>query len=285
MGIAQRQGTHRTLQILIALGHHPDSTVTMIRDLTGISRPAIYRILSILIDLGYVARRANADTYALTSRIRTLTDCFRDQDRMLELVRPILVRLQKRITWPTDFVCYEDGVMVCKDSTRRTSPLVLERDDIGARIPLLRSAVGIAYLAFSAPATREIVLDTLRRSSSPHDALAHDATAVDQLLTDARKRGYGIRDCTYRPRTCSIAVPVLLEERVLGCISIEFMRSAIAPAEAADRYFLQLRAAADELLSAFAESEGAVCPAPRAVLSTAVRGRSPAGSAGVPARS
>src|SRR5689334_10445794 len=282
MRAAQRQGTHRTLQILIALGQHPGSTVTTIRDLTGISRPAIYRILTILITLGYVARRTNADTYNLTSRIRTLTGGFRDQDRILELVRPILVRLQKKITWPTDFVCYEDGIMVCKDSTRRTSPLVLERDDIGARIPVLRSAVGIAFLAFSAPATCELVLDTLRRSSSPHDVLAHDAAAVAHLLADTRRRGYGIRDCTYRPRTCSIAVPMVWDERVLGCMSIEFMRSALAPAEAADKYFLQLREAADELTRAFTDTENDAQPSTMATPVSARGHSSLVGSAAPP---
>ena len=46
---AQRQGTLRTLQILTALSREPESTVTALRALTGISRPAVYPILEGLV--------------------------------------------------------------------------------------------------------------------------------------------------------------------------------------------------------------------------------------------
>jgi IclR family mhp operon transcriptional activator len=250
---AQRQGTLRTLQILTALSGKPDSTVTALRAQTGISRPAIYRILEILLELGYAARRPESGTYSLTSKIRLLTDNFRDEDQIAEAARPILAALQRQVTWPTDLTRYDDGAMVCVETTRAKSPLVLERDGIGSRIPMLRSAVGLAYLAFSAAETRELVLRTLRTSGSPDDLAAHQPELLEAMLDATRRRGYGVRPHDYRPKTCSIAVPIASDGRVLGCLAIEFMRSALTPEEAAERYLAQIRSAAEELRGRWVE--------------------------------
>ena len=250
---AQRQGTLRTLQILTALSRDPDSTVTILRGLTGISRPAIYRILDILLDLGYVARRQHTGTYSLTSKIRLLTDNFRDEDQLAEIAGPILGALQQRVTWPTDLVRYKDGAMLCVETTRAKSPLVLERDGIGSRIPVLKSAVGLAFLAFSAEETRELVLRTLRTSAEVDGELTGRPDILSAILEETRRRGYGIRPPDYRPKTCSIAVPVGTDGRVLGCVAIEFMRSALTPGEAAGRYLPLIRGAAEELLRRWEE--------------------------------
>lgn len=261
---AQRQGTLRTLQILTALSRQPDSTVTALRALTAISRPAIYRILEILLDLGYVVRRPESGTYSLTSKIRLLTDNFRDEDQVAEAARPILSDLQSRVTWPTDLTRYDDGAMVCVETTRSKSPLVVERDGIGSRIPMLRSAVGLAFLAFSAADTRELVLRTLRASNSPDDRPARQPDLLEGLLEETRRRGYGVRPNDYRPKTCSIAVPIATDGRVLGCLAIEFMRSALTPEEAAERYLPQIRSAAEELRSRWVEGKQDVAALRRA---------------------
>lgn len=249
MDNAQGQGAQRTLQILSTLSCHPDLSVSSLRRHTGISRPAIYRLLETLSELGFVKRHPVTTTYRLTAKIRTLAAGFRDEDHLVELCKPILDELQREIIWPTDFVCYEDGAMICKESSRPQSPLVIERDTIGARIPVLRSAVGIAYLAFSPAATRELILSILRKSNSPDDALARDPAAIHRLINRALRQGYGVRDRTYRPRTCSIAVVVPHKTRVLGCIAMEFIVSALKPQEAAEKYLHLLKAAASRLLS------------------------------------
>ena len=59
-----------------------------------------------------------------------------------------------------------------------------------------------------------------------------------------RKNGYGERHREIFDKTGAIAVPVRHGARVVACMSISFIASALSPREAAERYLVALQRAA-----------------------------------------
>ena len=114
---------------------------------------------------------------------------------------------------------------------------------------MLHSALGRAYLAWCLDAERDLILRTLASSSQPDRDMASDQAAVDRLLGRVLKKGYGFREGGMSPKTGSIAVPVRWADRVIACINIHYILSALTEQEVAARYLTPMRAAAAEIES------------------------------------
>jgi IclR family mhp operon transcriptional activator len=238
------RGVVRTLEVLRAVNDEPGAGVSGLAQRTRIPRPSLYRILETLCALGYVQRRDDGEGYAPTILVRSLSDGFNDETWVRAAALPVMEALQKEIVWPTDIASFFDGAMYLRETTRRHSPLTIDTARVGLRLPMLQSATGRAYLAFCSEAERAAIVDRLRRSRAADDALARDGRYVSNLVTMTRRKGYGERHGEIFPKTGAIAVPVRHGERVVCCLNISFIASALTPAEAAARYLDPLNAAA-----------------------------------------
>lgn len=241
------RGAVRTLEVLRAVNDAPGTSVSALAQRTRIPRPSLYRILETLCALGYVQRRADGDGYAPTIFVRSLSDGFNDETWVRAAALPVMEALQKEIVWPTDIASFFDGAMYLRETTRRHSPLTIDTARVGLRLPMLHSATGRAYLAFCGEAERAAIVERLRRSRTPEDALARDGRYVSNLVTMTRRKGYGERHGEIFPKTGAIAVPVMHGERVVCCLNISFIASALTPAEAAARYLEPLKASARKI--------------------------------------
>lgn len=237
----------RTLAVLRVLSKSNGLTVLQLSRELGISRTAIYRILEAMIAEGYVVQHAASDTYRLTIMIRQLSDGFRNEDWASEVASPAIEKLQREIVWPTDFFTYDDDAMVLRESSRRGSPMVIDRVTIGERLPVLLCAVGIAYLAACSKRDREAILARLSRSEKKENSLARDRQFIELILAETRKREYAMRPVPFMPHTGSIAVPIIANRRPLGAISFTYIASALKPQEAAAKHLKALRRAADAI--------------------------------------
>ncbi len=239
------QGILRTLEALRALNIRNGSTVSELNALTGISRPALYRILEALTSAGYV-KRGDA-RYRLTHMVRLLSDGFRDEDWIAEVAAPVLDELQRRVTWPTDLGLFSNNSLYLRDTTRRKSPLVIDRGTIGFRLPLLATAMGLAYISFCPDEEREDILAALRHSEWSFDQIAKDRKQVRQLIAKTRSDGYGSRYRQVVLETGSIALPIMHDGHVKACIGITFFASALTPPQAATKYLAELKRAANQI--------------------------------------
>jgi len=240
----------RTVEVLRALNEHNGSRAAELHRATSIPRPSLYRVLETLCACGYVRRRDN-ERYELTARTRALSSGFKDEDWIREIALPVLQELQREIVWPTDIVLFDDDAVVLAETTRRNSPLTIDKFRPGARLPLLRSATGRAYLAFCPEAERQAILERLAASRAPENARARDRRYIASLISKTRTNGYGEQHGEIDPKVAGIAVPVLSGGRVAACINITFIASALTCAEAASRYLVSLKRTArriEELL-------------------------------------
>jgi len=241
------RGAERTLGVLAALNRQNGSTVSQLSAATGISRPALYRVLESLCQQGYVSRHREREVYELTPLVRSLSDGYKDEDWVRTVATPVIKRLQEQVVWPTDLATFHGNAMYLRETTRGASPMTIDRVSVGQRLPMLRSATGKAYLAWCPAKERELILRNLGTSGHADDAQAHDEAWVRSLLAATRRRGYGERQEEIVERTGAIAIPVMHGQRVVACLSITFIASAITPQQAARRHLDQLRAAAAEI--------------------------------------
>jgi IclR family mhp operon transcriptional activator len=99
---------------------------------------------------------------------------------------------------------------------------------IGYRLPMLRTAAGRCYLGHCDRRERELILDHVRRLDDPEDRLFLHDRHLDSMLAEVDKRGLAIRDAgEFRPRTASIAVPVIVSGSVAAALSVIWIRSAM----------------------------------------------------------
>ena len=241
------KGIQRALEILRVLNTANGSTVGQLHELTGISRPSLYRALEEFRAGGYVTRDDRGG-FHLTHLVRALSDGFRAEDKVAEVALPVLEELQRKVLWPADLAVYANLGMYLRETTRKHSALVMDRAQVGLRIPLLPSAVGLAYLSWCEDAERETILDALRKSGGAEAQIAKDTKRVNEMLRETRTKGYGTRIGSVPgvgvPETSAIAIPIKKERNVAACLAVTFFTKVLKAEEAAERYLPDMKQAA-----------------------------------------
>ena len=208
-------------------------------------RPTVYRLLETLEELGYIARSASDDRFRVTRRALSLGDGYDPGVVICQAAAPYLSELSRKLVWPVDLSTYENAAMVVQETTHSRSPLSIDRGMIGKRLPMLRTSAGRAYLAACAPRERDLIINHLRRIDEADDRPFLDSDRLARMIAETAQRGYAIRDeGEFNPKTSSIAVPIVRDEAVFGCISIIWIRSAHSLEEAIAKFVAPLLEAA-----------------------------------------
>jgi len=252
----------RGLEALTVLNLRDGATVTEVAHEIRLPRTTVYRILETLANAGFVVRDDSDDRYRLTIRVRALSGGFDDEAWVTRIARPQLEELGRELVWPVSIATLAGASMIIRESTDHMSPLALERQSAGMRLPLLTSAAGRCLLAFCPAAQRDLLLEGLARSSREEDRLARGARAdLKRLLTDVRTQGYAHTSRTRQLiEEVSLAVPIMDAERVLACLSVRF-NAAVLPARAGvERLLPRVRQSAARIRASF---EGLKAAEPR----------------------
>ncbi len=242
------------------------ATVSEVAQEIRLPRTTTYRILETLSHAGFVYRDATDDRYRLTIMVRGLSDGYDDEAWVTQIARPFIHDLGKDIVWPVAIASLSGTTMMVRESTDHRSPLAVERYSAGFRVPLLSSSSGRVYLAFSPPTQRESLLDILGRSNKEEDALARNRPELMKLLNDVRMQGYA---SAVRQRRVSdeisMAVPILIDDRVLAAVSIRFSGTAVPLKLGIERFLPKLRETANKIRQNFVEQQRETPPPLRAV--------------------
>lgn len=208
-------------------------------------RPTVYRLLETLEELGYIARSASDDRFRVTRRALSLGDGYDPGVVISQAAAPHLANLSRKLVWPVDLSTYENAAMVVQETTHSRSPLSIDRGMIGKRLPMLRTSAGRAYLTACPPRERDLILNHLRRIDEAEDRPFLDQGRLDRMIAETAARGYAIRsEGEYNPKTASIAVAIVRDGTVFGCISIIWIRSALGIEEAIANFVDPIRSAA-----------------------------------------
>jgi len=238
----------RGLEILRYVNDAGASKPAEIATSLDIPRPTVYRLLRTLEEAGYILFSASDTRVRVSPLASGLGDNSAGRSRLCEIAAPLLVQFTDDHVWPLDLSVYSDLRMIVEETTHWRSPVSVDTNMAGATLPMLRSSSGRAYLAFCEDRERSIILDLLRKEDSIEDGRYFETDYLDRRFDQFREQGYATRGPrTFRPNTSSLAVPILDEERVVGCLSVIWITSALSMAEASSRYVSPLSTLANEI--------------------------------------
>jgi IclR family mhp operon transcriptional activator len=249
----------RGLHVLRALQAQPISSLHEINQLTRIPKPTLLRILRTLEGFGAVSRRLADGHYRISATLSQLARKPDRYDRVAEAAAPVLDRLCRKISWPSDLMVPAGDHMEIRETSRVQTPFstVFLHDRIGTPVNWLLSAVGRAYLAFCPERERDKILALLRKSDLPENRLARDEKRVRFVLKETQMKGYGTRDPAfgggaYRRQApdglTGIAVPLLDQKRVHGVINIIWPKAARTLDDMVHDHLADLQKAASEIV-------------------------------------
>lgn len=179
---------------------------------TGINKNAVSRVLSSLVENGWVYQEELKYQMTLkpfrmaSSALRRITFC--------SAAQPVLTRLWEQ----TGDNCYigvlhEDAVLYLGHIDSRRDLRIAGR--VGGSYPLLNTAPGKVLLAYARESYREQYLQTTQGLDGTQ------AAAVERSLADIRRRGWALDDEEYGPGILCFAAPVFdIRQQVVGTIGI-----------------------------------------------------------------
>lgn len=255
----------RGLDVLEYLQRASPATLESIHRGTGLPKTTALRLLATLQARGMVRRGLSDGRYRSGAQLRRLSAASDDTALLADAAAPILDRLCREIGWPSDLLVCRGTYMEAIETSRANSPIMINRDLVGAHVPMLISAVGRAYLAFCPEAERAELLRRLAATGNDWDRGALRTAAIEAMLEEVRRKGYGERDPLFSgwlvsrdhnadDKLQAIAVPILDGTVVHGCINLIWLRDLASVATMASAHLAALRRAADEIASGLRRS-------------------------------
>ncbi|MES4992470.1 IclR family transcriptional regulator domain-containing protein [Phyllobacterium sp. 22229] len=231
----------RGLSIIEALGTLGWVKLGALSAYTGIDRTTVYRLVNTLAETGYVSRREGDGAVNLSWKLLQITGNLRGDDLTGQIVMRHLAQLTEAIKWPSDFATLSGGGVHIAVSTHNMSPMSMHRGMIGRKRPLLRSALGKAILSAMSPDELRQTLDITQRLDTQDAQDARSTFLLERMTREVRELGYASAVGTTEAKFSAIALPVCPGGSVIGAVNIVFFRSALTPAEAAERYLGRFR--------------------------------------------
>ena len=227
----------RGLEVLRLVSTLHGAKVATIARRLDLPRPTTYRLVETLQAAGYVSVSASTGMVRVTRLAATLGAGATVEAALAQAAAALFDDYAPLLVWPLDLTVHDDGAMVILETTHAQSPLSVDRGMAGFRLPMLRSSAGRCYLGNCPTDEREAILTLLRARAAPEDAPFLTAAYLETMLHGvAERRGLAARDAgEFRPMTASFALPVRQGQRLVGCVSMIWIRSAITLPQALER--------------------------------------------------
>lgn len=217
------------------------ASINGIHEETGMPKSTIVRMLETLMAEGYVARDNMCGGYRVTGKVNELASGYEGISQIIEVARPLAIDLTRRLKWPIGLGIIDGDAIVIDFWTGTISPWAHTNTVLGLRPDLRTTAMGRAYLASCAPEELETRIARFRADTSVEFTEA-DERRLRLLLDQIRTDGYAVRDPRTKPyRTTTLAMPIREGDQTRATISISFFKTAIPPAEIAQRIVEPLR--------------------------------------------
>lgn len=204
----QNQSIDRVFAIMEVLGRTPyHMRLAEIARRCGMAAPTAYRMLSIMVRLGYVSKDAETTRYALGTRLYRLAHRETYLRSLVRLAQPRLQALAARLGETVHIAAF-DGVQIVIRGRIPTGGSARVPTRVGMRIDAHASALGKAMLS-TRPAAEiaELFLDQALTRHTESTLTTIDR--LEQDLVEARRRGFAISRGERFNHVWCAAAPVL----------------------------------------------------------------------------
>lgn len=215
----------RTLAVLELLAHNPVGLpLYEVAERLRIPRSATHRVLTALVEQGYVRQERTHGDYRLTTKIASLGFMILAGSGITDLAQPILDRVARE-TRELARLAVRDDANLTFVAKAQGSPQGLRYDpDMGQVARLSCSASGIAWLATMPD--EEALAIVHRQGFGSREQFGPNAPQDDAaflvLLHAARSLGYAVTVQTYSPWMASMAVVVRRPDtgEIIGALTV-----------------------------------------------------------------
>lgn len=246
----------RVLQLLQASGA---LSLKDLHRLSGVPKASLLRILKTLCQEGAVWQRMADNAYVPSFSLTELAARTDRETEIVEAASPVLEQLSAVAQWPSVLAVPRLTHMeVIETNASRAVVEDVPLGPVGFQVNMLLSASGRAYISACEDATREAILERLRRSQRPGDRLSRNPDYVNKVLEQTRARGFAFRDPDFggnfdKGREAvddgrdSLAVAIRLGSHVPGVINITWSRRVFTRDTAANRFTSPVQDAAQSI--------------------------------------
>lgn len=163
-------------------------TVTEIAEITGIEKSSVSRLISTLVELGFLARLENRQV-VLTGRVLGMAKGFREQFNLSEIARPFLLDLRDRTDETVILTVRQGNMTVSIEQLDPEHPFRMV-PHVGNVAPLYATAAGRAIM-FALPVTEQRrIMDELRDVPVEHPEVRLDQESLVRERERFRENGF-----------------------------------------------------------------------------------------------
>ncbi|WP_321961386.1 IclR family transcriptional regulator [Paraburkholderia sp. J7] len=251
-----------------------------IADTLDIPRSGTHRLLSMLIDEGFVRQDEEHGEYMLAMKLVSLGLIYLSTSGVFDLSQPVLDRLAEASGELARLGVVEDDHITFVGKAQGAKSGLRYDPDMGSNPPLHCTASGQAWLA-TLPDERAIELVSRQGGLGPKaQSMPRAPKTIQQFLKDlngARQRGYGMAIETYEAGMTSIAAAVRnpVTQEVVGIVSLAGPSSRLPEARLKELAPHLLEAASDMGAATLSSRlfKRSVASAPEAAQAPVAKGR------------
>lgn len=240
----------RGIDILRLLNVEAGLTASEVGRRVGLARVTAYRLLRTLERGGYVIHDETR-RYRLGPAILELSSLYSKQNWVIEIAAPIMRETGVSLGWPIVLGASNGPRMTILHSTRDETGFWLRMKGPGSQLPMLRSAMGLAFLAHS---RRDVQRGLLRAAFALDGQYSPEwrdhPERLERVLEEIRRTGASsLRDSWQSDSVAmsAVAVPIFKRRTVFAALGLTYFQSAMSTAEALDQFVDSLRVAAQEI--------------------------------------
>lgn len=259
MTSAQEPGrtvTSKVLAILAAFESATSSlTLSQIAESADLPLPTAHRLVGELVAWGALEKESTG-RYTVGMRLWEVAQLAGRQLR--DTARPFLQDLFS-LTQETAHLAVRDGREVLYVDRVYSSKRVPRASRVGGRLPLHATAVGKVLLAYEEPWFQQAYLS--QPMTSLTSRTQSSARQLQRELTTVGKQGYATTNEEVRAGSCSIAVPVMLDDgQVIAAVGLVMLSTQ---ARSMNRFLPPLRGVAARIAVAVSRHPAALRPPSR----------------------
>jgi DNA-binding IclR family transcriptional regulator len=154
---------------------------------TGLPKATVSRLTATLVSLGYLHYDTQLGRYSIGPATVSLGYSALSSSAVVHMAQPLMQDLADRTGVATALGTRDGLEMVYLANCRSQSPVSL-RLNVGSRLPLWRTAMGLAYLAEMRPEVRDEVMAQLIAQEPEHAARIR--ASVDEAIDSYRRLGF-----------------------------------------------------------------------------------------------
>ena len=210
-----------------------------------LARTTAERVLMTLLAEGFVERDHQTKRFYLTDRVRALSGAYRDDSWISHVATPLLFEMTREIGWPLGIATAAGENMRLRLTTDPATSLSLHRRYIGSEIAMAPTSSGIVHLAHLEPEQQRIMLEMLRASDDPMQAVSRDVMRMTHAIKRARRDGYSFGLDLGRER--SVALPIFHDGQVRAILIMMFMARGLTHEQVVATFVPRLKKLSKEI--------------------------------------